>query len=209
MLCALVMLGRRHTRITTLLVAAVLGPGVVMFALGTVKRDLFDIRYLSTAVPVLTVLIARVVTAVPRRTLMVGLAGTVFMASLVFGLEDQQYNGANPRTYDFRGALALVNTRAQKGDVVYFDPTDLREVVQYYAPDRTLKPLSPTSASATSASGRVARRPRHVFIVASPSLMNGAHDAATLTHELEAWKKDQERLLLHRRLPNVEVWEFT
>jgi hypothetical protein len=198
------MLGRHHTRVTTLLLAAVLGPGVAMFALGTVKPALFDIRYLSTAVPVLTVLIARVISAVPRRTLMVGLAGTLFMASLVFGLEDQQYNGANPRTYDFRGALALVNARAQKGDVVYFDPTDLREVVQYYAPDRTIKPLSATSASAS-----VAHRPRHVFVVASPSLMNGANDAATLKHELDAWKVHKERLVLHRHLSNVELWEFS
>jgi hypothetical protein len=126
------------------------------------------------------------------------------MASLVFGLEDQQYNGANPRTYDFRGALALVNARAEPGDVVYFDPTDLREVVQYYAPDRTLRPLSTSSAPVP-----VARPARHLFVVASPSLMNGPGDAATLTHELEAWKRDRERLVLHRRLPNVEVWEFT
>ena len=59
MLFALVMLGRRHQRATTLLLLAVLGPGVALFALGLVKRDLFDIRYLSTIVPVLFVLLAR------------------------------------------------------------------------------------------------------------------------------------------------------
>jgi hypothetical protein len=76
--------------------------------------------------------------------------------------------------------------------------------VQYYAPDLSLKPLSATSASASAA-----QRPRHVFIVASPNLMNGANDAATLSHELDAWKRHEERLVLHRRLSNVEVWEFT
>jgi hypothetical protein len=135
---------------------------------------------------------------------MVGLAGTVLVASLVFGLEDQQYNGANPRTYDFRGALALVTTRAHPGDVVYFDPTDLREVVQYYAPDVALNPLSATSASA-----RTAHRPRDVFVVASPNLINGANDAAMLTHALVAWQEGQGHLVLHRRLANVEVWEFS
>ncbi|HEX3794208.1 MAG TPA: glycosyltransferase family 39 protein [Acidimicrobiales bacterium] len=203
MLFSLVLLGRRPSKVTSLLVASVLGPGLVMFALGTVKRDLFDIRYLSTAVPVLTILIARLVTAVPRRALTIGLAGTVLIGSFVFGLEDQQYNGANPRTYDFRGALALVNSRAQAGDVVYYDPQDLREVVQYYAPDITLTPLT-----AASASIKAARRTHHVFIIASPILMNGVADADTLSHELVAWKADKGKLVLHRDLPNVEVWEF-
>ena len=69
MLFALVILGRRHQRVTTLFVLAVLGPGIALFALGMVKRDLFDIRYLSTTVPVLFVLLARLLTAIPRRTL--------------------------------------------------------------------------------------------------------------------------------------------
>ena len=97
MLFALVMLGRRHRRATTLLVLAVLGPGVALFALGLVKRDLFDIRYLSTTVPVLFVLLARFLTAIPRRTPALVAATTLVLVSLAAGLIDQQYNGANPR----------------------------------------------------------------------------------------------------------------
>ena len=113
-----------------------------MFALGLVKRDLFDIRYLSTTVPVLFVLLARLLTAIPRRTLALAAATTLVLASLVAGLIDQQYNGANPRTYDFNGALASIEAEARPGDVVYYDPSDLNEVVGYYAPHLVLKPLS-------------------------------------------------------------------
>ena len=129
MLFALVMLGRRHQRATTLLLLVVLGPGVALFALGLVKRDLFDIRYLSTIVPVLFVLLARGLTAIPRRTLALVGATTLVLVSLAAGLIDQQYNGANPRTYDFNGALASIEAEARPGDVVYYDPVDLNQVV--------------------------------------------------------------------------------
>ena len=115
MLFALVLLGRRHQRMTTLLVAAVLIPGVVMFVLGTVKRNLFDIRYLSTAVPVLFVLIARMVTGISRRTATLVAGTTLVIATMLVGLIDQQYNGTNPRTYDFRQALLPVEATGQAG----------------------------------------------------------------------------------------------
>jgi uncharacterized membrane protein len=199
MLFALVLLGRHHRRVTTLLVLAVLGPGLVMFGLGLVKRDLFDIRYLSTTVPVLFVLLARLVTAIPRRLATTVAATAVLMASLLIGLVDQQHNGANPRTYDFRGALAAVEAEARPGDVVYYDPIDLREVVEFYAPHLVLKPL-------VTIPGPTATRPRS-FVVASPTLMSGADDKATLS-ELLKTLRSQGRLLQRKQFSNVETWEF-
>ena len=198
MLFALVILGRRHQRMTTLLVLAVLGPGVAMFALGLVKRDLFDIRYLSTTVPVLFVLLARLLSAIPRRTLALTACTTVVLVSLVAGLIDQQYNGANPRTYDFNGALASVEAEARPGDVVYYDPSDLNEVVGYYAPRLVLKPLSAQPPP---------RSNRRIFVVASPSLMNGASNRAALSSFL-AGLQSQGRSESHQSFPNVETWEF-
>jgi O-antigen/teichoic acid export membrane protein len=198
MLFALVMLGRRHQRMTTLLVLAVLGPGVAMFALGLVKRDLFDIRYLSTIVPVLFVLLARLLTAIPRRTLALAACTSLVLASLVAGLVDQQYNGANPRTYDFNGALAGIEAQARPGDVVYYDPIDLNQVVGYYAPHLVLKPLA---GQPPPSSGR------RIFVLASPSLMNGASNKAVLSSFL-ADLRSQGRHVSHQSYPNVETWEF-
>jgi O-antigen/teichoic acid export membrane protein len=198
MLFALIMLGRRRQRATTLLVLAVLGPGVAMFVLGLVKRDLFDIRYLSTTVPILFVLLARLLTAIPRRTLALVACTTLVLASLAAGLIDQQYNGANPRTYDFNGALAAVEAEARPGDVVYYDPGDLNQVVGYYAPHLVLKPLSAQPPPSSD---------HRTFVVASPSLMNGAANKAALSTFL-ADLHSQGRRVTHQTFSNVQTWEF-
>jgi uncharacterized membrane protein/O-antigen/teichoic acid export membrane protein len=199
MLFSLVLLGRRHRRVTTLFLAAVLVPGVALFVLGSVKRDLFDIRYLAMAVPILFVLIARMVTGLsPRRVAVLAASGVVGMALLV-GLVDQQYNGTNPRLYDFRGAMATVKAHARPGDVVLYDPVDLREVVQYYAPTLTLEPLR---GRPTAPTGR-----HEVFIVASRALMKGPSDTATLSHSLQTLRA-HGHLVERQHLSNVEIWEF-
>jgi uncharacterized membrane protein len=199
MLFALVLLGRRHQRVTTLLVAAVLIPGLVMFALGTVKRNLFDIRYLSTAVPVLFVLIARMVTGISRRTATLAAGTGLVIATMLVGLIDQQYNGTNPRTYDFRQALLPVQATARPGDVIIYDPADLREVVQYYASTPRLEPVGAQPNLPTGGHA--------VYVLASPSLMNGPSDTTALSKALTSLRA-HDRLVMHRNLANVEVWEF-
>ncbi|HEX3839313.1 MAG TPA: glycosyltransferase family 39 protein [Acidimicrobiales bacterium] len=199
MLFALVLLGRRHQRVTTLLVAAVIIPGVVMFALGTVKRNLFDIRYLSTAVPVLFVLIARMVTGISRKTVTVVAGTSLVIATMLVGLIDQQYNGTNPRTYDFRQAIEPVEAQARPGDIISYDPVDLREVVQYYAPKPVLEPVAALTTQSTAGHA--------VYVVASRSLMNGPSDAAALNKALTSLRA-HDRLVMHRQLANVEIWEF-
>jgi uncharacterized membrane protein/O-antigen/teichoic acid export membrane protein len=198
MLFAVGLLGRRPRTETLLLAAAIVVPAALLFALGSVKQNLFDIRYLSTAVPALFVLLARMLAGIPRRIWVSGLATVLFTTTLLAGLLDQQYNGSNPRTYDFRGAVHLVDARLHPGDTLVYAPADIREVVAYYAdrPDVTLAP----SGSAPKPGGAV-------YVVASQTLMNGPADAATLTHTLTEAGAGRT-LILHRDLPNVEVWGF-
>jgi hypothetical protein len=199
MLFALGLLGRRRQPVTTLLVIAVVIPGAVMFGLGVVKRDLFDIRYLSTTIPLLFVLIARSVTGVIRsRRLLVATTG-LLVASMIAGLGDQQLNGSNPRLYDFRGALHGVNAQARPGDVLVFDPLDLRGVIQYYSPHLRLAAVGPAPP--------VTAGSHTVFVLASRPLMNGSSDNAVLggvLHQLRA----RDRLVSQRHLSNVDLWEF-
>jgi O-antigen/teichoic acid export membrane protein len=199
MLFALVLLGRRHQRVTTLLVAAIVIPGVVMFALGTVKRNLFDIRYLSTAVPVLFILIARMVTGISKKTVTVVAGTSLVIGTMLVGLIDQQYNGTNPRTYDFRQAIEPVEAQVRPGDIISYDPVDLREVVQYYAPKPVLEPVAALPNQATGGHA--------VYVVASRSLMNGPSDVATLNKALTSLRA-HDRMVMHRKLANVEIWEF-
>jgi hypothetical protein len=199
MLFALALLGRRRQWVTTLLVAEVVVPGATMFALGMVKRDLFDIRYLSTAVPILFVLLARLVTGIPRRVVAVVAGTSLLVASLLAGLIDQQYNGSNPRVYDFRGALGAIEKQAEPGDVVLYDPIDLQEVVEYYAPHLKLVALG---AHPDQPTGH-----RAVFVVASRSLMDGPTDTATLSRALNELRAHDHQVV-HRDFANVQTWEF-
>lgn len=199
MLFALVLLGRRHQPVTTLLVLCVLGPGLALLGLGLLKRDLFDVRYLSTVVPILFVLIARLLTAVPRRALTVVACATFLLATLAAGLVNQQYNGANPRDYDFSGAVSLIEAHARPSAVVYYEPSDLRQVIEYYGPHLHLKPLA--SKPGPAATGGPS------FILASHSLMNGARDGDTLNGVLRDLRV-HHRILGHQNVSNVETWEF-
>jgi uncharacterized membrane protein len=199
MLFALALLGRRRQQVTSLLVAAVIVPGIAMFVLGTFKQNLFDIRYLSTTVPILVVLIARLVAGIPRRQWAIGLCGLGLTATLTVGLADQQYNGTNPRTYDFRSAMHAIDAQARPGDVVLYDPVDLREVLQYYGPGIDLQPLAADAAAPGPG--------RTVFVVASPTLMNGPADASTLGRVLTTLRS-HGRTATRRPFSNVEVWIF-
>ncbi len=199
MLAALLMLGRRRQPATTLLASAVIAEGIAMFGIGLAKQNLFDVRYLLPAVPVLFVLLARVVTAIPQRVGTTVAAGAVLFASLTAGLVDQQYNGTNPRLYDFSGALASVEAHARPGDVVLYEPSDLREVIAYYGPHLRLVPVGPQPPAV--------RGGRDEFVVASRRLMTGAGDGTALAHALADLQR-HGRLVARRTFPNVQTWEF-
>ena len=83
MLAALVLLGRHCKPVTYLLVAMVVVPVAAMFVLGDLKESLADVRYQSTIVPVLLLLIARAVTslATSKRALTVVIVLVVAMMS--------------------------------------------------------------------------------------------------------------------------------
>ena len=199
MLLAVGLLGRQRRTVTSMLVAAVVIPGVALFCLGLVKRDLFDIRYLSTTVPPLFILLSRSVTGVVRSTRALVLVSAVLVGSLGAGLIDQQLNGSNPRLYDFRGAVADVNAHAHRGDRLVFVPGSISQVVAYYKPRAAPSPLN--SAAVPSP------RRHSVFVVASRALFDSATDADGLSVELATLRTEAH--LVHRySLSNVEVWQF-
>ncbi len=196
MLIALGLLGRRPRPVSFYLVGAVVTPIALMFALGMLKSNLFEIRYMSTIVPVLFLLTARAVTAVvvsQRVTVIVTLALVVV---LCVGLVDQQTSSTNPRRYDFREAVHLVDAQARPGDIVYFRPSDLWSVVGYYGPGLHARSLSADPPLPSDG--------HRVFLITSPSLMDGTTDQAAVTSaidELGAYGV----LIEDRSFPNVRV----
>ena len=97
MLGALALLGLRVKPTTYLLGAVVLVPVVAMFILAEFKESLGDVRYLSTIVPVLLLLIARAATLLVSRPRALTVVVNVVVAVMAVALFDQQFSSANPR----------------------------------------------------------------------------------------------------------------
>jgi O-antigen/teichoic acid export membrane protein len=202
MLLALVMLGRGRSRQTALLVALVAAPLAALFVVGSVKRDLFELRYFSGAVPMLLLLGARLVTVLSRAwtTLIVGAA--MALTTLSAGLVDQQLNGANPRLYDFEGALAEVaagdaDDGAQGNDVLLYAPVYLGDVIEYYAPGLDTRPLGSEIPEGTGT----------VWVLASENVLS-TEDTAGYIGGVLADLEEERTLVSTIRRPNVRVWEL-
>lgn len=199
-LLALLCLGRGRTGAGTLLAGLIVIPVGVMFLGGTLKQpNLFDLRYFIGVVPVLLLVLARMTTRwAPRRG--VAVAAVVLVAvSLVAGLADQELNSSNPRRYDFNHALSQVDAQYQPGDVIYYDPDYLGDVIHYYAPDRTVVYGGARRDVGVPAGHRA-------FVVASFLDQPGVGGATgTLLSSLE----HHGHLDAKRSYANVTVWEFS
>ncbi len=198
MLLALALLGRRSQPVTALLVVAVLGPGLAVFALGLLKPFLFDIRYLFPAVAILTVLLARGLSGfVGNRRVLVAVTGVV-VAVLSGFLVNQQVNGSNPRRYDFNTALRTIDRQDHHGDVLLYSPGDLDMLVQYYSPHVTAHAMTARPPLPTG---------RHVLWVLVSRSLQGKAGHVRADRGLTYLRK-HSRLVGRRHYANVEVWEF-
>jgi uncharacterized membrane protein len=204
MLLAHVLLGSQPRGITGLLLAGVLVPGLLLFALGRIEGSSLgifylatNVRYLSTTVPLLFILIARVVTGVPFSKKLATFVTCALLVSLGAALIDEQYDGSNPRLYDFRGALLHIDKVVRPDDVLLYD-AKLVQLVKYYSPHVHARPL--VSTPPLPSAGRT------VYMIASPSLLYPANEAV-LKSVLRA-EQSRGRLARRLRYDNVEVWIF-
>jgi uncharacterized membrane protein len=196
MLMLLVLLGRGYSPHSMLLLSVAAVPALALFGVGLVQRNLFELRYFVGAVPVGLLLIARLASSTenrgPRRLIV-----ALVVVTLAVGLADQQLNGANPRLYDFRGALALVSAQARPGDVVVYEPQFIGPVVDYYAADLDAEPLSTGL--------HPPQRGHRVFVVGS--FLDEPSSAAQLGVALHQLSEHRRRAGEFHK-PNVQVWVF-
>jgi O-antigen/teichoic acid export membrane protein len=197
MLLALALLGRGRSGRSLYLLALVVVPMTALFVVGSMKRDLFELRYFAGAVPALLLLAARVITATVVRRGALLLSAGVAAAALSVALVDQQLNGANPRLYDFEGALSEIAERAEPGDVVLYEPAYLAAVVDYYAPDIEALPVG--SKLDTGA--------RTVFVLATERVLDAEDTSARLGLQLAVLDRRLDTVGTFER-PNVRVWEL-
>ncbi len=196
LLGALLLLGRRWSAGSKLLVALAGGPPLVLLTLVAVRPDLFELRYFIGATPLLLVLLARLLdVASPRR-----LGGAVVVLAavgvLLGALVDQQGNRDVPRRYEFAPALAEVQERMTDGDQLVFAPSYLDDLVAYYAPGADAVELD--QADVDDPDGRVfllgsfLEQPRH------------GEPVAAAVEDLTATHGDPDVL----EFTNVTVWIF-
>jgi 4-amino-4-deoxy-L-arabinose transferase-like glycosyltransferase/O-antigen/teichoic acid export membrane protein len=198
MLLGLVLLGRGRSGRSVLLSGLVVVPLAALFVIGSTKRDLFELRYFSGAVPVTLLLCARVVTAIARRRLALVAAGALAATTLGVGLVDQQLNGANPRLYDFEGALAEVHAGDDRDTaVLLYAPDYLGDVIAYYAPELDTRPLgAPIPADAST-----------VWVLASENILDVEPSSGRIGSVLADLEQHRQLVSTIRR-PNVRVWEL-
>jgi hypothetical protein len=196
---ALALLGRGRSRNTTLLVACALVPMVALFVLGQKKPFIFEVRYFCAAVPIALLLLGRLVTGWVKPAVAAG-ATTLATAGLMgVAAADQQLNQSNPRTYDFRGALAAIRGAARPGDVVVYTPQYLNTVIAYYGSDLRAHPID---------EGLPPRREHHrVFVLASfqDKPVYRAQAAKTLT----TLRREGRKVVATLHHPQIRVWELS
>jgi uncharacterized membrane protein len=197
LLGSLVLLGRGGSRQTMALAAAAIALVVLLIVVSAFDRSLFEVRNFLILVPLVLLLIARLVTGwirQPRARLLV--AGAI-VATMVVGLADQQLNKANPRLFDFRGAIQDIKANGGPNSLVLYEPSDMRYVLEYYAPELRSQPLSvPVSAQ---------REGSPVFVLAS------FQDNRAFFNETNkvVGQLTFFRTLVHRfTTPQTIVWEF-
>ena len=123
-------------------------------------------------------------------------AGCVLLTLLV-GLADQQLNKSNPRLFDFSGAIQDIKANAGPDSLVLFEPTDMRYVLEYYAPGLRRQSLSvPISAGMEGSP---------VFVLASfQSNKAFFNETNKVVGQLTFFRK----LVRRFKTPQTLVWEF-
>ena len=196
---SLALLGRGRSRPTLLLTACALAPMAALFVLGQKKPFIFEVRYFSAAVPIALLLIGRLVTGWVRPAVAAG-AITVAMVGLMgIAAADQQLNQSNPRTYDFRGALAAIRGEARPGDVVVYTPQYLNTVIAYYGSDLRSHPLD-TGIPARRSSGRV-------FVLAS--FQDKAPYRTQARKSMLDLRRQGRHVIGTFHRPQIRIWELS
>ncbi|HEX6392526.1 MAG TPA: glycosyltransferase family 39 protein [Acidimicrobiales bacterium] len=195
---ALFLLGRNMTDRTAAVLATAVVPVVLLLAIGLVKRNLFEVRYLSGVVVALLLLCSRLVTGASRSIRMQATACVAIVALLAGSLGDEQVNGSNPRLYDFAGALHAVQVRYRPGDLLVYSPGDLDLVVSYYAPHIDAVQLGQAEV------GRPAGT--ELFVLGSSNLM-APNEPSQLGRYLSDLRH-QDRLVAVVKKANATVWVF-
>lgn len=199
-------LGRTRTRHGLVLVLIAVLPAAVLFLVGFEHRNFFELRYFTSTVPMLLLFLSRLAASWGRGPLTRTLLPLVVLASLAGGLADQQVNQSNPRTYNFRGAVAWVESRGESDDLLVYAPQFLNHELAYYRPGMKIE-AADGFVPASLARGRPPRDGRRsVFVFAS--FLDRPEIAAQVGKTLADLKNSGAKQVYRYEVANVTVWQF-
>jgi uncharacterized membrane protein len=142
LLGSLVLLGRGASRQTMGLALAAIALVTLLIVVSAFDRSYFEVRNFLLLVPLVLLLVARLITGWIRQPKARLLLAGVLALTLVVGLAGEQLNKSNPRLFDFRGAVADINANAGADSLILYEPSEMRYVLEYYAPDIRRRSLS-------------------------------------------------------------------
>jgi hypothetical protein len=119
------------------------------------------------------------------------------MLTLLIGLGDQQLNKANPRLFDFRGAIKDIEANGGPNSLVLVEPADMRYVLEYYAPKLRSQPATKSITAGTEGSP--------VFVLAS---FQDNKQFFNETNKVVGQLTFFRTLVHHFKTPQTQVWEF-
>ena len=197
LLGSLVLMGRGGSRQTMGLAAAAIVLVALLIAVSTFDRSYFEVRNFLFLIPLVLLLVARLITGWIRKPRVRLLVAGAVVATLLIGLADQQLNKNNPRLFDFRGAIEDIKADAGPNSLVLFEPSDMRYVLEYYAPGLRRQPLSQGVSAQREGSP--------VFVLASfQSNKQFFNQTNKVVGQLTFFRK----LVRRFKTPQTLVWEF-
>jgi hypothetical protein len=202
LLAVLLLLGRRRRSANRYLVFVAGLPTLVVFGgsfLVSQQRSLAEVRYFASAVPVLFLLVASMITGVLANRRAQLTAGAVVAAMMVVALVGQYLSRDNPRLYGYREALHDVSATARPGDRLVYAPYLLDDVLHYYTPGMPWKPLD----------AGLPRSPRgRVFVFTSGSFAESAGGEIQARRAAERLQEDDRQMIREIQYPQVTVQVF-
>jgi hypothetical protein len=197
LLGSLVLLGRGGSRQTTGLAAASIVLVVLLLVVSVFDNSYFEVRNFLILAPLVLLLVARLITGWIRQPRVRLIVAAAVMATLVVGLADEQLNQSNPRLFDFRGAIHDIQADAGQNALILYEPSDMKYVLEYYAPGIRRQALTrPISAG---------REASPVFVLASFQTNRAFfNETNKVVGQLSFFRK----LVRRFKTPQTIVWEF-
>jgi hypothetical protein len=197
LLGSLVLLGRGGSRQTTALALGAIVLVALLIVVSLFDTSYFEVRNFLLLVPLVMLLVARLVTGWIRQPNVRLLVAGGIALTLVIGLADQQLNKSNPRLFDFRGAIQDIKADAGPNALVLYEPSDLKYVLEYYAPGLRRQSLSTRISAQTEGSP--------VFVLAS---FQDNKAFFNQTNKVVGQLTFFRKLVRRFKTPQTLVWEF-